>query len=114
MASAGRPRLPGRPAVVQPLFAWHFTPEAKEEIVVNYIALAGRICFAAMFIFAAPGHFTAAYVGYAAQAGVPAARLLVPLSGLIPPLRGPPLLPVSHAKLPPPLPAVFLTPRPSP
>jgi putative oxidoreductase len=50
---------------------------------VKYVVLAGRICFAAMFIFAAPGHFTARYVGYASQAGVPAAALLVPLSGLI-------------------------------
>src|SRR5260370_3454421 len=98
MASAGRPRLPGRPDVVQPLFAWHFTPEAKEEIVVNYIALAGRICFAAMFIFAAPGHFTAAYVGYAAQAGVPAARPPVPLLRPNAPPRRPELRPALHAK----------------
>src|SRR5260370_17439090 len=50
---------------------------------MNYLALVGRICFSAIFIFAAPGHFTARYVGYASQAGVPAAALLVPLSGLI-------------------------------
>src|SRR3989442_6637981 len=30
-----------------------------------------------------PGHFTQQYVGYAAQQGLPAARVLVPLSGLI-------------------------------
>src|SRR5260370_39057307 len=85
MASAGRPRLPGRPAVVQPLFAWHFTPEAKEEIVVNYIALAGRICFAAMCISAPPGHFTAAYVGFASHGGMPAARRLLPVPRLVAP-----------------------------
>jgi putative oxidoreductase len=50
---------------------------------VNYLALVGRLCFAAIFIFAAPGHFTAPYIGFAAQAGVPAASLLVPLSGVI-------------------------------
>jgi putative oxidoreductase len=50
---------------------------------VNYVALAGRILFSAMFILAAPGHFTAAYIGYATQAGVPAPAVLVPLSGLI-------------------------------
>jgi putative oxidoreductase len=50
---------------------------------VRYLALVGRICFSAMFIFGAPAHFTARYVGYAAQAGVPAAALLVPLSGVI-------------------------------
>jgi putative oxidoreductase len=96
--------------VVQPLFAWHFTPEAKEEAVVNYIALAGRICFAAMFILAAPGHFTAAYVGYAAQAGVPAARLLVPLSGLIALLGGLSIVLGYKAKLGALLLVVFLIP----
>src|SRR6266852_2838027 len=50
---------------------------------MKYLALAGRICFSAIFILSAPGHFTARYVGFAAQAGVPAASLLVPLSGLI-------------------------------
>lgn len=50
---------------------------------MNYVALAGRILFSAMFILAAPGHFTAADIGYATQAGVPAPALLVPLSGLI-------------------------------
>jgi putative oxidoreductase len=62
---------------------WHFTPEAKEDLVVHYLALVGRICFSAIFILGAPGHFTARYVGFAAQAGVPAAALLVPLSGVI-------------------------------
>ncbi len=55
---------------------------------MKYLALAGRICFSAIFIFGAPGHFTARYVGYAAQAGVPAASLLVPLSGVIALLGG--------------------------
>jgi putative oxidoreductase len=50
---------------------------------VSYLALVGRICFSAIFIFGAPGHFTARYIGFAAQAGVPAAALLVPLSGVI-------------------------------
>lgn len=50
---------------------------------MKYVALAGRILFSTMFILAAPGHFTARYVDYAAQAGVPAPALLVPLSGLI-------------------------------
>src|SRR5438132_832085 len=34
------------------------------------------------------GHFSAAYIGYAAQQGVPAAGLLVPLSGVIATLGG--------------------------
>ena len=50
---------------------------------MKYLPLIGRICFSAMFIVAAPGHFTARYAGIAAQAGVPAASLLVPLSGVL-------------------------------
>jgi len=34
------------------------------------------------------GHFSAGYIGYAAQAGVPAPGLLVPLSGVIATLGG--------------------------
>src|SRR2546422_5224150 len=34
------------------------------------------------------GHFSAAYIGYAAQQGVPAAGFLVPLSGVIATLGG--------------------------
>jgi putative oxidoreductase len=34
------------------------------------------------------GHFSPAYIGYAAQQGVPAAALLVPLSGVIATLGG--------------------------
>src|SRR6266571_4365547 len=50
---------------------------------MKYLVLLGRICFAAIFIFAAPGHFTAQEIAYAAHAGVPFASLAVPVSGLI-------------------------------
>jgi putative oxidoreductase len=50
---------------------------------MEYLPLIGRVCFSALFIVAAPGHFTARYIGIAAQAGVPAAALLVPLSGVL-------------------------------
>jgi putative oxidoreductase len=50
---------------------------------MKYIVLLGRICFAAIFIFAAPGHFKAQEIAYAAQAGVPFASLAVPVSGLM-------------------------------
>lgn len=49
----------------------------------RYIALAGRILFAAIFFIAPLGHFSAPTIGYAAQQGVPAAGLLVPASGLL-------------------------------
>ena len=50
---------------------------------MRYLVLAGRVLYSAIFIMGSPGHFTQQYVGYAAQQGVPAARVLVPLSGLI-------------------------------
>ena len=50
---------------------------------MRYLVLLGRICFAAIFIFAAPGHFKAQEIAYAAQAGVPFASLAVPVAGLI-------------------------------
>jgi putative oxidoreductase len=50
---------------------------------VPYLVLLGRICYSAIFVMTVLGHFSQAYIGYAAQAGVPAAGLLVPLSGVI-------------------------------
>jgi putative oxidoreductase len=47
------------------------------------IALAGRILFALIFIVSAPGNFTATGVDYAASHGVPAAKFLVPLAGVL-------------------------------
>lgn len=41
----------------------------------------GRILFAAIFIMAAPNHFAAGTIAYAAAHGVPLASLAVPLSG---------------------------------
>ncbi len=48
-----------------------------------YLALIGRAAFVAIFLVSGPRHFTQQAIGYAAQQGVPAARLLVPVSGLI-------------------------------
>ena len=50
---------------------------------MKYLVLLGRICFAAIFILAAPGHFKAQEIAYAAHAGVPFASLAVPVSGLM-------------------------------
>src|SRR5258708_35051311 len=50
---------------------------------MKYLVLLGRICFAAIFIVAAPGHFKAQEIAYAAHAGVPFASLAVPVSGLM-------------------------------
>ena len=48
-----------------------------------YLVPVGRFLYSAIFLMTVLGHFSAAYVGYAAQQGVPAAGLLVPLSGVI-------------------------------
>jgi putative oxidoreductase len=50
---------------------------------VRYLVPLGRFCFSLIFLMTPLGHFSRAYVGYAAQQGVPAAALLVPLSGVI-------------------------------
>jgi putative oxidoreductase len=55
----------------------------KEIDLMKYLVLLGRICFAAIFILAAPGHFKAQEIAYAAHAGVPFASLLVPAAGLV-------------------------------
>jgi putative oxidoreductase len=43
----------------------------------------GRALFALIFIFAAPRHFTHEGIQHAADLGVPAAQVLVPLSGVL-------------------------------
>ena len=50
---------------------------------MNYLVLLGRVLYAAIFIMAAPGHFSAGTIGYAASQGVPLASIAVPLSGMI-------------------------------
>ncbi len=53
-----------------------------------YLVPLGRFLYSAIFLMTALGHFSAGYIGYAAQAGVPAPGLLVPLSGVIAVLGG--------------------------
>jgi putative oxidoreductase len=48
-----------------------------------YLVLLGRILFAAIFLAAAPRHFTAEGAAHAAELGVPLARLAVPISGVM-------------------------------
>jgi len=50
---------------------------------MKYTVPLGRILFAAIFVMAAPGHFTSGTIAYAAGHGVPLATLAVPLSGVI-------------------------------
>ena len=48
-----------------------------------YIPVIGRILFAALFLLAAPRHFTREAAAHAAELGVPFARLAVALSGVL-------------------------------
>ncbi len=52
------------------------------------LALLGRSLFALLFVAAAPGHFKAETIAYAAAAGVPLPELLVPASGILALLSG--------------------------
>src|SRR3990172_1676553 len=55
----------------------------REDRIMNYVVLLGRILYSAIFIMAAPGHFMAGTIGYAASQGVPLASIAVPASGLL-------------------------------
>ena len=50
---------------------------------MRYIPLVGRVLYAAIFVSSSFFHFSSQAIGYASQAGVPLAGLLVPLSGVI-------------------------------
>jgi putative oxidoreductase len=50
---------------------------------MRYSVLAGRLLFSVIFIIASAGHFSSATIDYAVHEGVPMARLLVPLSGIL-------------------------------
>lgn len=52
-------------------------------MLVRYLVPVGRVLYSAIFLMTILGHFSQGYVGYATQQGVPAAGLLVPLSGII-------------------------------
>lgn len=51
--------------------------------LTRYLVPVARALFAAIFLIAAPGHFTQQTIGYSAQQGVPMAQVLVPISGLL-------------------------------
>jgi putative oxidoreductase len=55
----------------------------KVRIPVRYLVPVGRVLYSLIFLMTVLGHFSQPYIGYAAQQGVPAAGLLVPLSGVV-------------------------------
>lgn len=50
---------------------------------MKYIPLIGRIFFSLLFLLSSFGHFGAESIGYAAAKGVPAANILVPITGIM-------------------------------
>lgn len=75
-----------------------------------YLVLLGRIAFALIFLMTPRGHFTAAYVGYATQQGVPLPALLVPFSAVVAVLGAISIILGYHAKVGAWLIVVFLVP----
>lgn len=55
----------------------------KMEHAMNFLSPLGRLLFSLIFITAAPRHFTHEGIEHAMSLGVPAAVLLVPLSGVL-------------------------------
>ena len=50
---------------------------------IRYFVPIGRVLFALIFIVSAPHHFSEGAVNYAAQHGVPAAQIAVPVAGIL-------------------------------
>ena len=69
------------------------------ESAGRFLAPLGRALFAAIFIFASLGHFSAGTIAYAASHGVPMASFLVPASGVLALLGGLSVLAGYHARL---------------
>jgi putative oxidoreductase len=53
------------------------------ESPLRFTVPLGRVLFAAIFLMASLGHFSAQEIGYASQQGVPFASVLVPFSGVL-------------------------------
>lgn len=58
-------------------------PAGRREKILAALVPLGRALFAAIFLVAAPGHFSSGLIRFAGSAGVPLAGLLVPLSGVL-------------------------------
>jgi putative oxidoreductase len=52
------------------------------------VVLVGRICFSLVFVVSSINHFNGSDLAYATQAGVPLAKLVVPLAGVLALLGG--------------------------
>jgi len=85
--------------VLQMLHIEKGTEEHGEVTTAGAVVLLGRIFFAAIFLVAAPNHFTQKAIQYAASQGAPLASIAVPLSGIIALAGGLSVLLGYHAKI---------------
>lgn len=85
--------------VLQMLHIENRTGEHGEATAVGAVVLLGRILFAAIFLLAAPNHFTQQAIQYAASQGVPLPSIAVPLAGIIAIAGGLSVLLGYHARL---------------
>jgi putative oxidoreductase len=63
-------------------------PIARYHDTTRALPLAGRVLYAAIFLLAAPNHFSERGIGYAATEGVPMPNFFVPLAGILALLGG--------------------------
>lgn len=77
---------------------------------MKFLVVIGRFFYSLIFILASFGHFSKGSIQHAAQAGVPMAEILVPLSGVIAFLGGISILVGYKAKLGAWLLIIFLVP----
>lgn len=75
-----------------------------------YLVVTARVLFAAIFLVAAPRHFTAEGIDHAADLGVPLAKLAVPLSGVLAIVGAVSVITGYHARLGAALLVAFLVP----
>jgi putative oxidoreductase len=73
-----------RPSQTSSASAYPSLTSAKPSQTANgLVVFIGRLLFSAIFLMAAPNHFVAGTIAYAAHNGVPLANIAVPFSGIL-------------------------------
>jgi putative oxidoreductase len=85
---------------------WNITTEHA----TTYLVPLGRALFALIFVLSGPQHFSRPMIDYAASQGVPLARVLVPLAGILSLAGGLSVLLGYHARIGAVLLVAFLVP----
>jgi len=101
MATTAEPifvRRPDSPADRRVTPSYDSKAAAKASEWTRYLVPLGRVLFAAIFLVALPSQFSATTIGYATQAGVPYANILVPFAGIVAAIGGLSILLGFHAR----------------